>query len=166
MTIARASDRTYMDNSRLDYQSHFGIDLWINPEAPCALELEKDIRNLRRVAVENLSNAMIEAQEVALKASGQLMAKTLWEIQLDSGLESRVPLGEIKTIVDLSTVVDAQRNRLAPEFDQLMHDVTFSAGETTIALIKLLLSGRCNLRVIENDLKNVTNSRSNFEKPQ
>jgi trk system potassium uptake protein TrkA len=170
MTIARASDKTYTDNSLLNYQLHFGIDLFINPEALCALELAKEIRNPGRVAVERFSNGMIEAQQVALSASSQLVGKTLREIKFDSQVrigciyrgdhyefatsQTQLMVGDLLTIVGPSTVVDAERNRLAPELYKLTQHITISGGgETTIALIKLLLPGRFNLRVIENDLK-------------
>ncbi|UPA28199.1 MAG: NAD-binding protein [Verrucomicrobiota bacterium] len=45
MTIARASDKTYTDNSLLNHQAHFGINNFINPEALCAFELAKEIRS-------------------------------------------------------------------------------------------------------------------------
>ncbi|MEC8330018.1 MAG: NAD-binding protein, partial [Verrucomicrobiota bacterium] len=44
-TIARIHDDTYSDNSLINYQLHFGIDLLVNPEAICAVELAKSIRN-------------------------------------------------------------------------------------------------------------------------
>ena len=62
-TIARIHDETYSDNSVINYQLHFGIDLLVNPEAICAVELAKEIRSAGRVAVENFSRGQIEVQQ-------------------------------------------------------------------------------------------------------
>ena len=56
-TFARIHDETYNDNSVINYQLHFGIDLLVNPEAICAVELAKAIRNPGRVAVENFARS-------------------------------------------------------------------------------------------------------------
>jgi trk system potassium uptake protein TrkA len=168
MTIARASDKTYADNSILNYQSHFGIDRFINPEALCALELAKEIRNPGRVAVERFSNGMIEAQQIAVGASSPLVGKMLREIKFNAQVrigciyrgdhyefatpQTQLMVGDWLTIVGPSAAVNGERNRLAPDPYQSTQNVTISGGgETTIALIKLLLPGRFHLQIIEND---------------
>ena len=54
-TIARVHDQVYADNSLVNYQKQFGIDILINPEALTAVELAKHVRNPERMAVEAVS---------------------------------------------------------------------------------------------------------------
>jgi trk system potassium uptake protein TrkA len=62
-------------------------------------------------------------------------------------------VGDVVTIIGPSSIVATERERLSPKSHHRTQRVTiFGGGETTIALIKLLLPGRFNLRVIEQDL--------------
>ncbi|MGF1451057.1 MAG: NAD-binding protein, partial [Opitutales bacterium] len=85
-TIARVHDRTYADNSLLNYQLHFGIDFLINPEALAAVALAKAIRNPGRVAVENFARGEVEVQQVELSERSRLSGKKLRDIHLPSGV--------------------------------------------------------------------------------
>lgn len=169
MTIARASDKTYTDNSLLNYQAHFGIDHFINPEALCAFELAKEIRSPGRVAVERFSNGLIEAQRIAVGASSSLVGKSLQEIRFTPQVrigciyrgdhyefatsETRLMVGDLVTIFGPSALVESERQRLAPERYRTQQSVTiFGGGETTIALVKALSSGKFDLRIIEKNL--------------
>ena len=64
--IARIHDQTYADNSIVNYQLHFGIDYLLNPEALCAVELAKFIRNPGRVAVQNFARGKVEVLVVTV----------------------------------------------------------------------------------------------------
>ena len=169
MTIARASDKTYTDNSLINYQSHFGIDRFINPEALCAIELAKIIRNPGRVEVERFSNGIIEAQQVTVSASSSLLGRSLKEIRFNSQVRIgciyrgdhyefatsnlQFMVGDLVTIVGPTALVNAERKRLAPECYKSAINVTLFGGtETAIALIKALLPGNFDLKVIEQDI--------------
>ena len=169
MTIARASDKTYTDNSLINYQAHFGIDRFINPEALCAVELAKEIRHPGRVEVERFSNGVIEAHQVVVSASSSLLGKSLREIRFDPQVrigciyrgdhyefatpETQFMVGDLVTVVGPTQFVSAERSRLAPEQYILTQSVTIFGGtEIAIALIKALLPGHFCLRLIEQDL--------------
>ncbi|MDR1366298.1 MAG: Trk system potassium transporter TrkA [Puniceicoccales bacterium] len=170
MAIARASDRTYTDNAFLNYQLHFGIDLFINPEALCALEFAKEIRNPERVAIEHFSNGMIEVQQVAVSAASRLVGRTLQEIKFDPHIrigclyrgdryefatsQTQLMVGDLVTLIGPSTIVNAEKKRLSPERFKATQNITIFGGEeTAIVFAKLLFNGRFNLRVIESNLK-------------
>lgn len=165
-TIARASDKTYADNTFLNYQSCFGIDLFMNPEALCAVELAKEIRAPGRIAVERFSDGKIESQQVAVSAASSLVGKSLQEIKFNPKVrigclyrgdhyefatpQTKLMVGDLVTIVGPSDSVNAERVRLAPERYTAAQSVTiFGGGETAIALIKLLGTRRFHLRIIE-----------------
>ena len=85
-TFARIHDETYSDNSVINYQLHFGIDLLVNPEAICAVELAKAIRNPGRVAVENFARGQIEFQQQRVAAGSRLIGQQLKQLKLDPGV--------------------------------------------------------------------------------
>ena len=82
-TFARIHDETYSDNSVINYQLHFGIDLLVNPEAICAVELAKAIRNPGNVAVENFARGQIEFQQQRVAAGSRLIGQQLKQLKLD-----------------------------------------------------------------------------------
>ncbi|UPA28198.1 MAG: NAD-binding protein [Verrucomicrobiota bacterium] len=121
------------------------------------------------VAVERFSNGLIEAQRIAVSASSSLVGKSLQEIRFTPQVRigciyrgdhyefatsaTRIMAGDLVTIFGPSQSVNSERQRLAPERYQSAQSVTiFGGGETTIALVKALLSPKFNLRIIENDL--------------
>ena len=85
-TIARIHDDTYSDNSLINYQLHFGIDLLVNPEAICAVKLAKSIRNAGRVAVENFARGEVEVQQLRVDESSRLIGKQLRELKLSANV--------------------------------------------------------------------------------
>ncbi|MDR2807062.1 MAG: Trk system potassium transporter TrkA [Puniceicoccales bacterium] len=170
MTIARASDKTYTDHSLLNYQLHFGIDLFINPEALCALELAKEIWNPGYIAIERFSNGMIGAQQIGVSAASSLVGKTLAEIKFDPQVrigciyrgdhyefatsQTTLMVGDLVTIVGSSKAVASVRDAFAPGRYISMQNVTIFGGEeTAIALAKLLRDKKFNLRIIESNLR-------------
>ena len=169
MTIARASDSVYTDNSYLNYHSLFGIDLFINPEALCALELAKEIRGPGRVAIERFSGGIIEAMQVTMPSSSKFIGKTLKEININPQVrvgciyrgneyefatsETKLMVGDIVTLVGKHDIVSAERERLVPDRDKSYQSVTIYGGEeTAIALIKALGHEHYKLRLIEKNI--------------
>lgn len=169
MTIARASDSVYTDYSYLNYQALFGIDLFINPEALCALELAKEIRGPGRVAIERFSNGRIEAMQVTIPSSSKFIGKTLKEINFDSRVrigciyrgtcyefatsETKLMVGDIVTLVGEHDILSSERERLVPNRNKLCPSVTIYGGEeTAIALIKALGTEHYKLRLIEKNI--------------
>ncbi|MEM8867695.1 MAG: Trk system potassium transporter TrkA [Verrucomicrobiota bacterium] len=167
-TIARIHDETYSDTSVINYQLHFGLDLLLNPEEICAVELAKQIRNPGRVAVENFARGQIEVQQLQLTSSSRYIGKPLRELKFDP----RVRLGIVQrkgvsTVATAETVLKADDIvtvfghpeplfALREKFDpnqkaDLSRVVLFGASETAINLIKLLTNPRFKIRVIEKD---------------
>ena len=167
-TIARIHDDTYSDNSLINYQLHFGIDLLVNPEAICAVELAKYIRNAGRVAVENFARGEVEVQQLRVDESSRLIGKQLRELKLSENVrvgyiqregqgevasaESHLQAGDSVTLFGKPDELFDLRERFNPKqkFD-LARVVLFGGSETAISLIRLLRSPRFKLRVIEKD---------------
>lgn len=166
-TIARVHDQTYADNSLINYQLHFGIDLLINPEALGAVELAKAIRNPGRVAVENFARGEIEVQQMEVGTRSRYAGKSLREIRLESGTriglvrrgsEETVPTadtllnaGDLVTLVGPPEPLFEARRRFEPETkaEGIQRVVLFGGSETAIALIRLLKNPRFKVRLIE-----------------
>lgn len=167
-TIARIHDETYGDNSVINYQLHFGIDLLVNPEAICAVELAKTIRNAGRVAVENFARGQIEVQQLRVAPSSRLVGKQLADLKLDpqvrigyiqrkdegevASAHSTMEAGDLVTLFGHPEALFSLREKFDPKqkFD-LARVVLFGGSETAISLIRLLTSPRFKLRVIEKD---------------
>lgn len=167
-TVARIHDQIYADNSLINYQLHFGIDILLNPEALTAVELAKEIRNPGRVAVENFARGQIEVQQVRVSAKSKLVGKSLKEIRLDPRL--RIGYIQRKDRVELPTA-DSQIQQddlitlfghpealfeARPRFDptakvESVRVVLFGGTETSIALVRLLSNPRFKIRIIEKD---------------
>ncbi len=167
-TVARIHDETYSDTSVLNYQLHFGIDLLVNPEAICAVELAKEIRSAGRVAVEDFARGQIEVQQQRVARGSKLIGKPLKELKLDA----RVRIGFVQRD-GTSTVATADTSlkegdlvtlfghpdslfHLREKFDpknkiELARVVLFGGSETAINLIQLLSNPRFKIRVIEKD---------------
>ncbi len=166
--MTRIHDQTYVDTSVVNYQLHFGIDYLINPEALCALELAKSIRNPARVAVENFARGQVEAQRILVSKECRLTGKPLAELSLhpevrigyiQHGDEQDIPHG--KTIIEAGDTVTVFgppeellkfRAKLDPEsVEKQTRIVIVGGGEITFALLRLLHQTRFKVRVIESD---------------
>jgi trk system potassium uptake protein TrkA len=169
-TIARIHDATYSDNSVINYQLHFGIDLLVNPEAICAVELAKTIRNAGRVAVENFARGQIEVQQLQVDDSSRLIGKQLRDLKLSAQVrigyiqrkgqgevasaESQLQAGDRVTLFGKPEELFELRERFNPDQKvELARVVLFGGSETAISLIRLLSSPRFKVRVIEKDLE-------------
>jgi trk system potassium uptake protein TrkA len=167
-TIARIHDETYSDNSVINYQLHFGIDLLVNPEAICAVELAKEIRGAGRVAVENFARGQIEVQQQRVAAGSRLIGKQLQDLKFDSRVrigyiqrngnseiasaETTMEEGDLVTHFGHPEALFALREKFDPKHRvDLSRVVLFGASETAINLIRLLTNPRFKIRVIEKD---------------
>lgn len=165
-TLARIHDQTYNDNTILNYQSHFGIDYLFNPEALCAVELAKIIRNPGRVAVENFARGKIEVQTVKISRKSPFLGKSLYDIKLDRTIRVGYILRKGKTVLpraetvfeqdDLvvlfgeSSSLYEQRRKFNPEKQtDSIKVVIFGGSEIAIGLIRMLSNPRFKIRIIE-----------------
>jgi len=170
MTVARIHDQTYTDHSIVNYQLHFGIDYLLNPEALCAVELAKAIRNPGRVALENFSRGRIEVQQVGVSPASKLVGRALVDLRLPPGVRiGCVQRGEVQEVGNRDTVLEVGdlvtlfgraealgevRGRLEPERKpEAARVVLYGATEAATALVRLLNNPRFRLRVIEPDLE-------------
>lgn len=168
-TIARVHDQTYTDNSYVNYQVHFGVDLMLNPEALCAIELAKEIRNPDRVAVENFARGQIEVQKVHVTSlRSRLIGKPLKELKLHSEVRiGYVQRGDVLEVASADTVLKTgdwltlfgtaeALFELKPQLDPeskigSMRVVLFGGDETAVALTRLLNNSRFKVRILEKD---------------
>ncbi|HKK18303.1 MAG TPA: Trk system potassium transporter TrkA [Opitutales bacterium] len=169
-TIARIHDETYSDTSILNYQLHFGIDLLVNPEAICAVELAKEIRSAGRVEVEHFARGQIEVQRQRVAHGSRLIGKKLKDIKLDSQVrvgyihrgeateianaDSVLQEDDIVTLFGHPEVLFSLREKFDPKQKiELSRVVLFGGSEAAINLIHLLKNPRFKIRVIEKDRK-------------
>ena len=167
-TIARIHDETFSDTSVLNYQLHFGIDLLVNPEAICAMELAKEIRGAGRVAVENFARGQIEVQQQRVAAGSRLIGKKLQDLKLDprvrigyiqrdhqseiASAETIMQEGDLVTHFGHPDALFELREKFNPKHKvDRSRVVLFGGSETAINLIKLLSNPRFKIRVIEKD---------------
>jgi len=178
-TIARIHDETYSDTSVINYQLHFGIDLLVNPEAICAVELAKAIRNPGRVAVENFARGQIEVQQQRVAKGSRLIGKKLKELRLDARLrvgyihrqgktevanaDTTLQEDDLVTLFGHPEALFALREKFDPK-QKLDHArvVLFGGSETAISLIRLLTNPRFKIRVIEKDAAKCRNLAERF----
>jgi trk system potassium uptake protein TrkA len=168
LTIARIHDETYSDTSLVNYQLHFGIDHLVNPEAICAVELAKAIRNPGRVAVENFARGRIEVQQLVVAARSSVMETPLKDLKLDSGVrvgyvqrgdafevasaDTIFQEGDVVTLFGHPEVLFELRSKFDPSTSiKKLSVVLFGGSETAIALIRLLNNRRFNIRLIDID---------------
>jgi trk system potassium uptake protein TrkA len=166
--ISRIHDQTYTDTSHVNYPLHFGIDMMLNPEGLCAVELAKSIRNPARIAVENIARGQIEAQRIRVSDKARFRGKALREIKLhpevkfgyyQRGEEQDVPSadtvlqpGDEVTVFGPPNELVRLRPKLDPEAgSQPLRVVIFGGSETAVALVRLLNNSRFRVRVIEKD---------------
>ncbi|MEO0511207.1 MAG: Trk system potassium transporter TrkA [Verrucomicrobiota bacterium] len=165
-TVARIHDQTYSDNSIINYQLHFGIDYLLNPEALCALELAKAMRNPSRLAVENIARGQVEVQQVTVSKSSKVAGKTLRDIRLESGVRigfirkgPDVSLPTADTVLETGDVValfgkPEDLLDVRTQFDpgcrlDTVRVVLFGASEIAISLLRVLNNPRFKIRIIE-----------------
>ncbi len=167
-TIARIHDETYSDTSFINYQLHFGIDELVNPEAICAVELAKEIRNPGRVAVENFARGQIEVQQLHVSPDSKLIGPKLKDLRLDprvrigylqreeaievAGADTVLQPNDLVTLFGTPDALLALRGKFDPKLRDGASRVTlFGGSETAIALIRLLSNPRFKIRLIEKD---------------
>lgn len=178
-TITRIHEQTYIDNSYINFQLHFGIDHMINPEALSAMELVKSIRNPGRVAVENFARGKIEAQQVQITERSKLIGKSLKELYLESRLriglieqdekedvpnaDTVLENGDIVTLFGPPEEISAARKKFDPDSkEESVRVVVYGGGETAIALVRLLKNPRFKVRIIEGDVQVCRNLSEKF----
>ncbi|MEN8792138.1 MAG: Trk system potassium transporter TrkA [Lentimonas sp.] len=169
-TIARIHDETFSDNSVINYQLHFGIDLLVNPEAICAVELAKEIRNAGRVAVENFARGQIEVQQQKIAPGARIIGSQLKDLKFDprvrigyiqrdgktevASADTELMEGDTVTLFGHPEALFGLRERFDPKHKvDVSSVVLFGGSETAISLIRLLSNPRFKIRVIEKDEK-------------
>ena len=166
VAIARIHNNTYTDNSVLNYQLHFDIDLLVNPEALSAAELAGQIRNPSRLAVEKFSQGEIELQQVTVNEKSRLASKTFGAVEWNKDVHvalitydkraqipekdtSLIP-GSRLTLVGKHRAVAKVKEALDPDSrGETTSVVIFGASETAIGLIRFLQHPRFKIRLIE-----------------
>lgn len=169
-TIARIHDETFSDNSVINYQLHFGIDLLVNPEAICAVELAKEIRNAGRVAVENFARGQIEVQQQKIAPGARIIGRKLKDLKLDprvrigyvqrngktevASADTELMEADIVTLFGHPESLFGLRERFDPKHKiDVATVVLFGGSETAISLIRLLSNPRFKIRLLEKDAK-------------
>ena len=180
-TIARIHDETYSDSSVINYQLHFGLDLLVNPEAICAVELAKEIRSAGRVEVEHFARGQIEVQRQRVADGSRLSGKRLMDLRLDPqvriGYVQRgechrdrprrhvLEEGDIVTLFGHPEVLFNLREKFDPKQKiDLARVVLFGGSETAINLIQLLKNPRFKIRIIEKDRERCRQLAERFPK--
>ena len=169
-TIARVHDQVYADNTVVNYQKHFDIDILINPEALTAIELAKHVRNPERIAVEDFARGQIELQEIEISEGAKVAGKTLREAGIgDSVKVGYVQRGETLSVPTANTILSPhdkvtiigtpeallKSRRMFSNEDswESVRVVLNGATETAVSVIRRLGNYRCKIRVIEADLR-------------
>lgn len=180
-TIARVHDQVYGDNSIVNYQKQFGIDILINPEALTAIELAKHVRNPERMAIEDFARGQIELQEIEISEGAKVAGKPLREIKLDAAIKiGYVQRGDILYVPTANTVLEAQDKVTligTPEIllkyrgyfsseksSESVRVVLNGATETAISVIRRLSNYRFKIRVIDPDLNRCKEIAEQFPK--
>lgn len=168
--LARIHDQTYNESSIINYQTHFGIDHLLNPEALSAVELAKAIRNPGRIAVENFARGQIEVQQIRIHPKAKVIGKPLAELRLDSRIrigyvQSRgiqevahadtvLEPDDLVTVFGLPQVLLELRSLFNPQIEaDARRVVLYGGGETAIALIRMLSNRRFRIRILEKSAK-------------
>lgn len=169
-TIARMHDSTYRDNSYVNYQVHFGVDYLLNPEALCAVEIAKQIRNPGRVAVQEFARGKIEVQGVTVSPKSKFLGKSLREIKLDRNVrigfiqrQEESLIAKADTTLEVNDIItlfgppdllfQAKQDIEGSKTKNLVRIVLYGGGEVSIALVRLLTNPRFKIRIIEKDIK-------------
>ena len=168
VTVARVHDATYADHSLINYQLHFGIDHLVNPEALCAVELAKQIRNPGRVAVENLARGKVEVQQIEVTRHSRYTDKPLRELAMPddvrvasvvhdgvfevAGPETIIHPGDALTLFGKPDALAMVRSRFDADYKlNQVRIVLYGGTEIAIGLVRLLNNPRFRVRIIEKD---------------
>lgn len=168
-TIARIHDQVYADNSIVNYQDYFNIDFLLNPEALCAVEFAKLIRNPERVAVEDFARGEIEVQRIAVSGASKVLGEELKDIKFPKGMRvgyiqrdgklfipsasSEFLRGDIVTVFGSPEALFEGRPMFTPRrYDDDVSIVIYGATEIAISMVRLLANPRYKVRVIEPNL--------------
>lgn len=169
-TFARVHDTTFRDNSIINYQSHFGIDHLVNPEALSAVELAKHIRNPGRVAVEDFGRGQIEVKSIEIQPGTKVIGKPLNTLKLPGNLRIGLINRDEKTFVaNAETILqEGDQVSLFGHPDSLFEATTtfdpnsqgsknicvtlLGGTEISISLARLLSNPRFKIRIIEKSL--------------
>lgn len=167
-TVARIHDQSFLDSSIVSYEKIFGVDYLLNPEALCAVELAKLVRNPGRVAVESFARGQIEVQEIQIARESKLGGKSLLEIGMGEHLrigslsrggrvevptaQSILEAGDILTLFGKPDEVSRFRQVLDPKSRvPTVRVVLYGGSEIAIGLVRMLTSQRFRIRIIEPD---------------
>lgn len=158
---------TYHNNTNtFHYQRHFGIDMMISPDAICAAEFAKIIRNPGRVAVENIAFNQIEIQRFIVNNDTKLLGRPLHDINIGQNVrfvlinhngieniptgETTIETGDIVTVAGKHDDVTKLLSRI--KFKEL-HTKTsitiFGASNIAASLIAYLKYAKYHIRVID-----------------
>lgn len=168
ITIARIHNNTYANNSILNYQLHFNIDLFVNPEALSAAELAGQIRNPSRLAVEKLSQGEIELQQITIQEKSRLASKPFESVEWNEDVHpalitydnrTQIPQadtiltpGSRLTLIGKCDAISKTRERLDPESQKETKSVViFGSSEVAMSLVRFLRHPRFKIRLIERD---------------
>lgn len=169
-TIARVHDQVYSDNSIVNYQKHFNVDVLINPEALTAVELAKHVRNPHRVAVEEFAKGQIEAQEIRISRVSKAIGVPLKDLRLSSSVRiGYIERGDLLSVPTAESVLEpddritlfgapdalmtARKFFTNEELPDNVRVVLYGATETAVSVIRRLSSPRFKIRVIEPDMQ-------------
>lgn len=166
--IARSDTKlaAYNNNNIFHYQRHFGIDMMISPDAICAAEFAKIIRNPGRVAVENIAFNQLEIQRFVVNNDTKLAGRPLHDINIGknvrfvlinhNGIEN-IPTGE--TTIEPGDIVtiagkhdDVTKLLSHIKFKELYTKTSitiFGASNIAESLISYLKYNKYHIRVID-----------------
>lgn len=168
-TICRIHHTLLLDTQNFNYQSHFGIDHFIDTQQVCAIEIAKYMRAPHRVAVEHFSRGKVDIQTLELSQHSTWVGKELQRLNLNGGIrigliqrEGRYLIPMRDTVLqgeDLLTLagdyieLSKLRAVINPKESALTRVVLFSASDVSLALLRLLNNPRFKLKVIEENLE-------------
>jgi trk system potassium uptake protein len=78
--IARVSNRGHMPDEQGVYYNFFDVDLLISPEILTAIEINKQVRSVGAIMVENFADNRVELMQLAIDEKSQLINRPLIEI--------------------------------------------------------------------------------------
>lgn len=179
--ISRIHDRTFIDNSLVNYSLHFGVDLMLNPEGLCAAELAKSIRHPAGIAVENFARGRIQGQRIVVDSGSRMRGKALRDLKLPPEVKfGYLQRGEYEDVPAAGTVLEDDDILTVfgpPEQLQQLGDrinpassrgpvkiVVFGGSETAVALIRHLDHPRFQIRIIEQDEAKIIRLAERFPK--
>lgn len=167
-TIARISDYNYTQSEPVDYKKIFGIDLFVNPEALCALEIAKSILSKNQNLIGNFARGQVEMQQLQIAIGSSLDGKTIKTAQLGDHVRiayierpglANIPtadtllaagdyvtlFGASEDLWNLRTVFDPQDKKKTTRIS------IFGGSETASTLTRFLKNPHFRVRVFEKD---------------